>query len=210
MVFDNVYKLVLLLLTAFGLTPGGSSAVHIRLTPGGSSAVHIYTQTVHRTTKNNLFTPVVLEPRSLGCFGSSSAVPTDPFRIPTLILVVTDCGNVPSGLVSEKLASRLSHIGITWIIALAVGGGRGCVYRIDHGVLELWFTKESKLETGGELFEPVLNIHTPLSHSHPVFFVCLPLSNSAVKRKLFLGIKNTWAALPLPPPPSKLRHCCYT
>jgi hypothetical protein len=37
-----------LFLTAVGLTPGGSSTVHIWLTPGGSSTVHIYTQTVHR------------------------------------------------------------------------------------------------------------------------------------------------------------------
>jgi hypothetical protein len=43
-------------LTAIGLTPGGSSTVHIstqtvnRLTPGGSSTVHIYTQTIHRLT----------------------------------------------------------------------------------------------------------------------------------------------------------------
>ena len=51
------------LLTATGLTPGGSTTVHIYTqtpggsttvhiytqTPGGSSTVHIYTQTVHRT-----------------------------------------------------------------------------------------------------------------------------------------------------------------
>jgi hypothetical protein len=34
--------LLLLLLTAIGLTPGGSSTVHIWLTPGGSSTVHIW------------------------------------------------------------------------------------------------------------------------------------------------------------------------
>jgi hypothetical protein len=39
---------ICLYLTAIGLTPGGSSTVHIVLTPGGSSTVHIYTQTVHR------------------------------------------------------------------------------------------------------------------------------------------------------------------
>jgi hypothetical protein len=39
------------LLTAIGLTPGGSSTVHIYTqTPGGSSTVHIYIQTVHTTT----------------------------------------------------------------------------------------------------------------------------------------------------------------
>jgi hypothetical protein len=35
--------LLLLTLTAIGMTPGGSSKVHIWLTPGGSSTVHIYT-----------------------------------------------------------------------------------------------------------------------------------------------------------------------
>jgi hypothetical protein len=40
------------LLTAVGLTPGGSSSVHIYTqTPGGSSSVHIYTQKIHKTTQ---------------------------------------------------------------------------------------------------------------------------------------------------------------
>jgi hypothetical protein len=47
MIFDMIY-----LSTAIGLTPGGSSTVHIYTqTPGGSSTVHIYTQTIHRTTQ---------------------------------------------------------------------------------------------------------------------------------------------------------------
>jgi hypothetical protein len=38
------------LLTAVGLTPGGSSTVHIYTqTPGGSSTIHIYTQTTQLT-----------------------------------------------------------------------------------------------------------------------------------------------------------------
>jgi hypothetical protein len=49
-------RLILIyLLTAFGLTPGGSSTVDIYtqtgLTPSGSSTVHIYTQTILRTTQ---------------------------------------------------------------------------------------------------------------------------------------------------------------
>ena len=57
--------MMIYLLTAIGLTPGGSSTVHIYTqtpggsstvhiytqTPGGSSTVHIYTQTIHRTTQ---------------------------------------------------------------------------------------------------------------------------------------------------------------
>jgi hypothetical protein len=39
----SVLRLVIyLFLTAIGLTPGGSSTVHIWLTPGGSSTVHIW------------------------------------------------------------------------------------------------------------------------------------------------------------------------
>jgi uncharacterized integral membrane protein len=44
--------LLIYLITEIGLTPGGSSTVHIYTqTPGGSSTVHIYTQTIHRTTQ---------------------------------------------------------------------------------------------------------------------------------------------------------------
>jgi hypothetical protein len=55
-----MYLYTFILLTAIGLTPGGSSTVHIWLTPGGSSTVHIwltadgsstvhiYSQTLHR------------------------------------------------------------------------------------------------------------------------------------------------------------------
>ena len=68
--------MMIYMLTAIGLAPGGSSTVHINiervhrttqlyiyiyiyiymlteigLTPGGSSTVHIYIQTVHRTTQ---------------------------------------------------------------------------------------------------------------------------------------------------------------
>jgi uncharacterized integral membrane protein len=44
------------LLTAIGLTPGGSSTVHIYTqTPGGSSTVHIYTKTIHTTTQLTTF-----------------------------------------------------------------------------------------------------------------------------------------------------------
>ena len=65
--------ILIYLLTAVGLTPGGSSTTHLHtnstqnstinkliliylltaigLTPGGSSTVHIYTQTVHRTAQ---------------------------------------------------------------------------------------------------------------------------------------------------------------
>jgi hypothetical protein len=46
--FDEIIIIIYLFLTAIGLTPGGSSTVHIVLTPGGSSTIHIYTQTVHR------------------------------------------------------------------------------------------------------------------------------------------------------------------
>jgi hypothetical protein len=50
-----VYTIIIVmiyLLTTVGLTPGGSSTVHIYIkTPGGSSTVHIYIQTVHRTTQ---------------------------------------------------------------------------------------------------------------------------------------------------------------
>jgi uncharacterized integral membrane protein len=44
------------LLTAIGLSPGGSSTVHIYTqTPGSSSTVHIYTQTIHRTVQNKQY-----------------------------------------------------------------------------------------------------------------------------------------------------------
>jgi hypothetical protein len=44
------------LVTAIGLSPVGSSTVHIYTqTPGGSSTVHIYTQTIHRTIQNNKY-----------------------------------------------------------------------------------------------------------------------------------------------------------
>jgi hypothetical protein len=47
MCYDMIY-----VLTAIGLTPGGSSTVHIYTqTPGGSGTVHIYTQTIHGTTQ---------------------------------------------------------------------------------------------------------------------------------------------------------------
>ena len=65
--YDKIYQL-----TAIGLSPGGSSTVHIYtqtmhrttkiyqltaigLSPGGSSTVHIYTQTMHRTTQNKQY-----------------------------------------------------------------------------------------------------------------------------------------------------------
>jgi len=56
------------LLTAIGLSPGGSGTVHIYiydmisylltaigLSPVGSSTVHIYTQTMHRTIPNKQY-----------------------------------------------------------------------------------------------------------------------------------------------------------
>jgi hypothetical protein len=52
----NPVLIMKIYLTAIGLTPGGSSTVHIytqtvhRLTPGGSSTVHIYTQTVQQAS----------------------------------------------------------------------------------------------------------------------------------------------------------------
>jgi hypothetical protein len=51
------------------LTPGGSSTVHIWLTPGGSSAVHIYTQTVHRIQRTEH--TLTIKRKNLG----SAAVP---------------------------------------------------------------------------------------------------------------------------------------
>jgi hypothetical protein len=43
----NLYYYYYLFLTAIGLTPGGSSTVHIWLTPGGSSTVHRIQRTEH-------------------------------------------------------------------------------------------------------------------------------------------------------------------
>jgi hypothetical protein len=52
------FILIYTYLTAVGLKPGGSSALHISLTPGGSSTSHTYTQTVHKTEKEKLKTAV--------------------------------------------------------------------------------------------------------------------------------------------------------
>jgi hypothetical protein len=49
-----IYIYLFIYLTVIGLTPGGSSTVHIWLTPGGSSTVPIYTQTVHRIQRTEL------------------------------------------------------------------------------------------------------------------------------------------------------------
>ena len=65
LVLTSFILILIYLLAAVGLTPGGSSTVHIYTqtpggsstvhiytqTPGGSGTVHIYTQTIHRTTK---------------------------------------------------------------------------------------------------------------------------------------------------------------
>jgi hypothetical protein len=49
--------LLLFILTAVGLTPGGSSTVHIYIqTPGGRSAVHIYTQTPGGSSTVHIYT----------------------------------------------------------------------------------------------------------------------------------------------------------
>jgi hypothetical protein len=50
-IIDMIY-----LLTVIGLSPVGSSTVHIYTqTPGGSSTVHIYTQTTQRTIQNKQY-----------------------------------------------------------------------------------------------------------------------------------------------------------
>jgi hypothetical protein len=51
-------------LTAIGLTPGGSSTVHIYTqTPGGSSTVHIYTQTPGGSSTVHIYTKQYTEYR---------------------------------------------------------------------------------------------------------------------------------------------------
>ena len=51
------------------------------------------------------------------------------------------------------------------------------------------FTKKSSWKVGKTGLNQALNMHTALSHSHPVFCY-LPLFDSVAKRKLFLGIKK--------------------
>jgi hypothetical protein len=61
-----------------------------------------------------------------------------------------------------------------------VGGGK-----VIHGYWELQFTKMSSEIEGEDWFEPLLNVHTPLSpHSHPPPPVLyLPILNSVAKKR---------------------------
>jgi sugar/nucleoside kinase (ribokinase family) len=55
--FRRQVALDMYLLTAIGLTPGGSSTVHIYTqTPGGSSTAHIYTQTPGGSSTVHIYT----------------------------------------------------------------------------------------------------------------------------------------------------------
>ena len=66
------------------------------------------------------------------------------------------------------------YIGVTCLITWGGGGGKDV-----HGYWELQFTKKSSEKEGEVWFEPVLNVHTPLS-PHPFFY--LPLLNSVAKK----------------------------